>query len=52
VAGTTPRNAVGGIRLTLIIVMIIGVAGGLGGTLLTYGRVPRFRRIRRRPGEM
>jgi hypothetical protein len=52
VSGTTPRNAVGGIRLTLIIVMIIGVAGGLGGTLLTYGRVPRFTRTRRRTDEM
>jgi hypothetical protein len=41
VSGTTPRNDVGGIRDALIIVLIIGAAGALGGTLLRFGRLPR-----------
>jgi hypothetical protein len=41
VSGTTPRNEVGGIRDALIIVLIVGAAGALGGTLLRFGRLPR-----------
>jgi hypothetical protein len=46
-AGTTPDTTVGSVRGVLIIVLIIGAAGGVGGTLLRYGRAPgRGRRSR------
>jgi hypothetical protein len=49
-AGTTQSTPVGPIRIVLIIVLIIGAAGALPGTLLRYGRIPRRgRRSRGRP---
>jgi hypothetical protein len=47
--GTTPPTAVGAVRGVLIIVLIIGAAGGLSGFLLRYGRVPRRGPFRERP---
>jgi len=39
---------VGSVRGVLIIVLIIGAAGGLSGFLLRYGRAPRRGRPRER----
>ena len=49
-AGTTQGTIVGSVRVVLIIVLIIGAAGAVAGTLLRYGHVPeRFSRSRSRP---
>jgi hypothetical protein len=47
-AGTTPATAVGAIRRTLIIVLIIGAAGAVGGALLRVRGLPMPGRTRRR----
>jgi hypothetical protein len=52
-AGTTQNTPVGKIRTVLIIVLIIGVAGAVPGTLLRYWRMPRRgRRPRGRPRDI
>jgi hypothetical protein len=43
-AGTTPKNSLGGIRWALVTVLIIGVAGAGGGVLLQSARMPRWPR--------
>jgi hypothetical protein len=49
-AGTTQGTSVGSIRMVLIIILIVGLAGAVPGILLRYGRVPhRGRRPRQRP---
>jgi hypothetical protein len=51
-AGTTTGTPVGSIRMVLIIILIVGLAGAVPGILLRYGRAPRRgqrprRRLRR-----
>jgi hypothetical protein len=51
-AGTTQGTSVGSIRMVLIIILIVGLAGAVPGILLRYGRAPRRgqrprRRLRR-----
>jgi len=40
-AATTQGTIVGSVRDVLVIVLVVGAAGGLAGGLLRYGRVPR-----------
>jgi hypothetical protein len=48
VSGTTPVNSAGNIRLALIVVLIIGAAGALGGSVLRFAHVPQANPLRRR----
>jgi hypothetical protein len=44
VAGTTPKETLGGIRWALLTVLIIGIGGACGGLLLQSARIPRWLR--------
>jgi hypothetical protein len=47
VSGITPHVNVGGVRLALVIVLIVGAAGAIGGSVLRFGTAAELNRLRR-----
>jgi hypothetical protein len=45
ISGTTPRVNVGGVRMMLIIILIIGAAGAIGGSTLKFGSLAQVSRL-------